>query len=397
MRYVIFTYRSFPPTMTLEAEIFTNASPPFDDPKADIIIRSSENVDFRMYKFLLAFASPFFKEMFEVAQPIAIGVEEQETLSRDGVPIIFLYNDQNRVCGKDVVEFVLSSCLPAGLQSDKPNLPAELVEPVIDVATRYGIDWAAKAVLHDPQLLMANPLLVFAHACHSGWAAEAALAAKGSLRFRIQDFLPEPALKLISGYQYHALLEFHRRCAREVAITARGAHANAAEWMPTIPLFSFPLKSHSPHCPAPAYTGWDPKFSERASCPQWWLDYMVTTAVELESRPHYSTVSDCVRVDETLTKASSCRVCVQYVGWFMRDFVPFLEKKIENGICQVRVSVSSAHNPYEWFKPDHGENHFHLTRYCKTIVFGSSKNGIDSWRDALRDDYNRELVWTNVG
>ncbi|KAJ7879991.1 hypothetical protein B0H14DRAFT_2708156 [Mycena olivaceomarginata] len=288
--------------MTVEAEIFTNASPPFDDPKADIIIRSSENVDFRMYKFLLALASPFFKEMFEVAQPIAIDVEEQETLSRDGIPIIFLYNDQNRVCGKDVVEFVLSSCLPAGLQSGKSQLPAELVEPVID------------RVLHDPQLLMANPSLVFAHACHKGWAAEAALAAKGTSP-------PEPALKLISGYQYHTLWEFHRRCAREVAVIVR----DAVEWMPRNPLFFPPLKFHSEHCLARAHTTWSSK---------------LTPPVELECRPHCSTVNDRVRVDETLTKASSCGVCVQYVGWFMRDFVPFLEKKIENGICQIMAETT---------------------------------------------------------
>ncbi|KAJ7334297.1 hypothetical protein DFH08DRAFT_880756 [Mycena albidolilacea] len=336
--------------MTVEAEIFTNASPPYDDPKADIIIRSSENVDFRMYKFLLGLASPFFKEMFEVAQPIAIDVEEQETLTRDGVPIIFLYNDQNRVCGKDVVEFVLSSCLPAGLQSGKPQLPVELVGPVIDVATRYGIDWAAKAVLHDPQLLMANPSLVFAHACHKGWAAEAALAAQGSLRFRIQDFPPEPALKLISGYQYHTLWEFHRRCAREVAVIVRGGK-DVAEWIPRKPPISPPSKPHPPpvhitwtlnsgkahseHCLPPVHTTGNSNSGKNAFRPQWWLNYMDTTAVELESRPHYSTVSDRVRVDETLTKASSCEVCVQYVGPSMRDLVPLIEKKIEKAICQI--------------------------------------------------------------
>ncbi|KAJ7759156.1 hypothetical protein B0H16DRAFT_630752 [Mycena metata] len=217
--------RSFniPRSMATEVKI-TDAPPPFNDPSADIIIRSSENVDFRIHKILLALASPFFKEMFEVPQPRNIDGDhdKSDSQTRDGIPIIFMYDDQNRVCGRAVVNFVLESCHPARLQSNRPSLSANMVGSVVDVATRYRMDWAVKSAVRDSRLLQTHPFLLFAHACHQGLAAEATLAAKGTLRFRIEDFPRDTALKLISGYQYHTLLEFHRRSGKAAASIARG-------------------------------------------------------------------------------------------------------------------------------------------------------------------------------
>ena len=47
------------------------AKKPFDIRTADIIIRTSDNVDFYVYKAILAIASPFFDDMFSLAQTAA--------------------------------------------------------------------------------------------------------------------------------------------------------------------------------------------------------------------------------------------------------------------------------------------------------------------------------------
>ncbi|KAF8216665.1 hypothetical protein K438DRAFT_1658112 [Mycena galopus ATCC 62051] len=328
--------------MTTNAKTFTDAPPPFDDPNADIIIRSSENVDFRMHKLLLALASPFFKEMFEVAQPMTTDEGEKGTLIRDGIPVIFLCDDQNQACGKDVVEFVLGSCHPARLQSSKPSLLAEFVGPVIDVATRYRFEWAIKTVLHDPHLLKTNPLLAFAHACHKEREADAALAAKESLRFHVDEFPRDLSLKLISGYQFQALVIFHRRCAQAAAVVAKGE--NATSWIPNETLKLFPT-SHSP-CSlqqSQQITAWNNKLGfptsrynlSTNSIQQWWNQYIETAAVQLESRPHSSTVSNSVLMDETFVKGSPCTFCVPRMGSFMRSFVPAFEQKIDDVIRQI--------------------------------------------------------------
>ena len=50
------------------------ATAPFDHAKADIVLRSSDNVDFRVFKLFLSLASPVFETLFDIPQP----VEESE-------------------------------------------------------------------------------------------------------------------------------------------------------------------------------------------------------------------------------------------------------------------------------------------------------------------------------
>jgi hypothetical protein len=44
------------------------ADPPFDDQEADVILCSSDNVDFYVFKSFLSYSSPVFKDMLCVAQ-----------------------------------------------------------------------------------------------------------------------------------------------------------------------------------------------------------------------------------------------------------------------------------------------------------------------------------------
>jgi hypothetical protein len=55
----------------------------FDVPDADLIIRSSDFVDFRVHKPVLAMASPFFKDLLSLPQP-----SDSEIV--DGLPVVQL-------------------------------------------------------------------------------------------------------------------------------------------------------------------------------------------------------------------------------------------------------------------------------------------------------------------
>ena len=48
----------------------TTAPHLFDDPKADIILKTSDGVEFRTYKLFLSLASPFFESLFNLPQPM---------------------------------------------------------------------------------------------------------------------------------------------------------------------------------------------------------------------------------------------------------------------------------------------------------------------------------------
>ena len=56
---------------------------PFDVPDANFIIQSSDNVNFRVHKSVLAMASPFFKDLLSLPQP-----SDSEVV--DGLPVVQL-------------------------------------------------------------------------------------------------------------------------------------------------------------------------------------------------------------------------------------------------------------------------------------------------------------------
>lgn len=68
------------------------ASWPFDNPNAEVILRSSDNVHFRVFKGNLALASPVFKDMFT----LGASVHGERPLNPYSLPISPLRN-RNRV------------------------------------------------------------------------------------------------------------------------------------------------------------------------------------------------------------------------------------------------------------------------------------------------------------
>jgi hypothetical protein len=68
-----------------QAQINSAISPlePLDVPDANFVIRSSDNVNFRVHKSILALASPFFKDLLSLPQP-----SDSETV--DGLPVVQL-------------------------------------------------------------------------------------------------------------------------------------------------------------------------------------------------------------------------------------------------------------------------------------------------------------------
>jgi hypothetical protein len=64
----------------------TSPFEPFDVPDANLIIRSSDLVDFRVCKSALAMASPFFKDLLSLPQP-------SDGESVDGLPVVRLSED----------------------------------------------------------------------------------------------------------------------------------------------------------------------------------------------------------------------------------------------------------------------------------------------------------------
>lgn len=91
----------------------TIAAPPFDRADADLILRSCDNVDFRVYRSVLSLASPFFEGMLTLAQPddTRAGAEEP--------PVVQMAED------KMMLRLLLQWCYPG-----RPSEPANLMDAV---------------------------------------------------------------------------------------------------------------------------------------------------------------------------------------------------------------------------------------------------------------------------
>ena len=58
---------------------------------ADIVLRSSDGIDFFVSKLMLAFSSPIFRDMAKLAVPSPpTGESDQEVLTKDGLPVIIM-------------------------------------------------------------------------------------------------------------------------------------------------------------------------------------------------------------------------------------------------------------------------------------------------------------------
>ncbi|KZT07306.1 uncharacterized protein LAESUDRAFT_758713 [Laetiporus sulphureus 93-53] len=97
---------------------------PFTRPDADVVLRSSDGVDFRVHKMILSVASPVFDSMFSLPQPPASGGDHD-------LPIVPV-SEENIV-----LDFLLRICYPM------PNISFEDVKhaiAVLEAAVKYKMD-----------------------------------------------------------------------------------------------------------------------------------------------------------------------------------------------------------------------------------------------------------------
>jgi len=322
----------------------TTAKSPFDDLDADVIIRSSDNIDFRVFKSMLSLASPFFKDMFKLPQTAdsdSHDIQGNDQVYKDGFPVIVMYDDKNEAYKSEVVEKLLIFCHPACVP--EPG-DAGVLEEAAGAAAKYQMEGVAKMMLK--YLVKSRPLMVFAFACRFGLVEEAKVAAWHTLRMRTADFPREPMLKMITAWQYHRLLEFHRRCGKDTSEVARGEWCDFEKkphfsWItPQIRKSVFFIHLNGiESCEIsgqPITTGADdPTLSPRI----WWAEYMEQAASELELRPSAETVMSHELMDRALRTASKCKFCREKVFTKMRAFTNVFRAEVEGVIS--RVSFSS--------------------------------------------------------
>lgn len=295
---------------------------PFNDPDADIIIRSSDAIDFRVYKVILSKASSVFKDMFSLPTPPPdLRSQEMQDEYQDNIPIVPVMEDER------AIEILLRFCYPL----ENPTLSTlEEIERTLELGRKYDVDilmkYAKKALF---VLVETEALKVFVLACQFKWKDLAETAARQSLHQSLWSINPPfpPELNHISAMTFCILLNYHRKCTKvATALTSSCAWVEEAE---VVVVCS--------SCCTPSRT-FRYKSGGRLPAASWYTYYMDGALVALEACPAGSSVTDPILLEPSLQKASQCNLCGPYALVSLHKLSQRFAMEIDEVISKVRYT-----------------------------------------------------------
>lgn len=202
---LVHPFSTLEPTCTMKTASITTvseASYPFDNPNADIILRSSDLVDFRVFSQILIAASPFFEGLFRVPQPPA---EEQHR--KDGLPIVHMSEDSK------TIDAILRLSYPINKSG---TLELGLLESAFRAATKYEMELAI-TLLTQRIIAVAHsrPLEVWAVGCRLRQNVIAAAGGQAAA-FKFAFGLPRPR----STFHFHCVSDLPSATATLEGVSA---------------------------------------------------------------------------------------------------------------------------------------------------------------------------------
>ncbi|KAG5725046.1 hypothetical protein E4T56_gene12402 [Termitomyces sp. T112] len=289
------------------------AKPPFDNPDADIILRSSDQphpTDFRVFKFLLSLASPFFAAAFTLPQPLVDSSED--------VPVMEMEENAK------TLRTILGFCYPISVHPLPRLTTPEDVRAIFQAAEKFemkGIQNHIREALVD-EFLEDKPVSVFAIACHYGWKEVVDQAAYRFLALPILVDSPpadESSLDLISAATYTRLLRYRKECGEAAkSEVIRLAEVGATS---TAPWGEKPTTSHV--C------------LKKSGCDgvgNWWALWMLRSAEAFMDIPGRSKI-------DLEAPSPICRDCKRYLMPKVRKYEAVMLGCIRKKISAVKINV----------------------------------------------------------
>lgn len=292
------------------------AASPFNDPKADLILRSSDGVHFCVYKLLLSLVSPVFATMFELPTDgmqemydnrICIGVDDDsETLSR-------------------VLPWCDPRCIPA-IQSLKD------VEIILRVSDKYDMEPIKERCVHTLEcspgtFTPENSLEIYALAVQYQISRLACLAAKMALHLELDGRPFFPGLKSMPASALYHLDVYHITCGKvaQQVIEAEFSVTNN----------SFGQTWDSIGC-----CGFQGVRRGNLGWKFWVVQHMDRISEKLRRTPVSTVVVDPQLLVETQARASYCSACrgnTSHVD--LQRFNQSMMNKVEQAISKVSFAV----------------------------------------------------------
>ncbi|KAH9967175.1 hypothetical protein BC827DRAFT_572321 [Russula dissimulans] len=297
--------------------------PPFDDADADIVLRSSDRVEFLVYKVILSKASPFFKTMFSLPQPAM-------DTPQDSRPIIDLTEDSRALA------IVLSAIYPCSTVMAESHPLNDLVA-ALAMTEKYEMAAAVSGrLLQDftnAVTLCDTPFEAF-YAAFSHRLREAArVAARASLKYPLT--LDELGEKLpdLNGHALHTLWKFHRACSSAAA--ALVIKDRELAWI-ELGERCWWFYSSTCHCEKK-----DKYYLGPEKRPWWgpadWSSYFDSARKALQKRPCSEAVTHREIFDSSISR-TKCRECLASIRG-LPEFSRYLGEEVERIVSNVPLEL----------------------------------------------------------
>lgn len=175
----------------MAVELTTIAKAPFDIQSAEVIFRTSDNVDFHVFKSILALASPLFNDMFSLDQP------PPTTNSRTQTGPIVVSEES------ETIDALLRLCYPI---TNPQFQTLTHVGNVIEAATKYQMSEARRLAVDGLLAFVdTDPLQLFAISCRMRLEEHAKTAAHAwylKAKSQFSDSVKEPFNSTTAGASY---------------------------------------------------------------------------------------------------------------------------------------------------------------------------------------------------
>lgn len=323
---------------------------PFNKQNADVILRSSDLMDFRVHKAILAEAFITFENMFALPQREAVSGAGSESDScsgpfKDGLPIVEMEEDNQ------TLDILLRMCYPMR----HPEIrDVDSLRLVLKAALRYaggatdgGIVDIVKDRMHS--IAEEKPLNIYALALRFDLMDEARFAARCSLAIPLQG-LYAPELEDITGGEYYRLLQYHKACSDAVRGLTTGVFFH---WLPTANNWIFlkrtdgrgPQRGAGPHhdscAPSTVICAMSSGGVERSwETRKWWMNHLKTLQQITADTPIGKAVLGADMAD-AIRDTASCSVCRPLVVSELREFNRLFAEKVDEVTSRLTLNPRS--------------------------------------------------------
>ena len=181
-----------------------SAEAPFDDPQADLILQSSDEVHFRVFKLILSLASPIFKDMFSIPSPPSKKPDDE-------VQVVHLTEHST------ALDVFLRHMYPVRSPNGDKLLYASILA---EFARKYqveSLDVSITAYLKDS--IERDPVGVYAIAVTYGYNDVRTSAARSCLRLPSSGLLSS-YLRCATAEHISDLMRYHAACGEAASAVA---------------------------------------------------------------------------------------------------------------------------------------------------------------------------------